>query len=110
MKAEDHVHESFCTAYAEAVLRFVTKGINGDVVFDPHTQRFQAKTVDAEMPPSHCDWWVGSDWSSFVGPLTCPIEPTHPKFSEKTLSREIVFALARSPTGKRMSRILAGLD
>jgi hypothetical protein len=53
---------------------------------------------------------VGSDWSSFVGPLTCAIDPKHEKFSEKILSNEIIFALAKSPTGKRMSRILAGLD
>lgn len=110
MKIEDEIHRSFCTAYTEAVLRFVKEGSNGDVVFDEATQRFQARTVAAGVPPTQCEWWVGKDWPSFVGPLTCRIDASHPQFSEKLLSNEIVFALAKSPTGKRMSRILAGLD
>ena len=110
MKVEDEIHRSFCLAYAEAVLRFVKEGINGDVVFDEGTRRFQAKAVKAGVSPTHCEWWVGSDWPSFVGPLTCRIDASHPQFSEKLLSSEIIFALTKSPTGKRMSRILAGLD
>jgi hypothetical protein len=110
MKGDDEIHRSFCTAYAEAVLRFVREGTNGDVVFDEATQRFHAKPIAASVPASHCDWWVGSDWPTFVGVLTCRIDPTHEQFSEKLLSNEIYFALVKSPTGKRMSRILAGLD
>jgi hypothetical protein len=110
MKSEDTIHRSFCQAYAQAVLRYLREGLNSDVVFDAETQSFQAMPVAASVPPSHCEWWVGSDWSSFVGPLTCAIDPKHEKFSEKILSNEIIFALAKSPTGKRMSRILAGLD
>lgn len=110
MKLDDEIHRSFCAAYAEAVLRFVKDGSNGDVVFDTQTQRFQARIVAAGLSPAHCEWWVGDDWPSFVGPLTCRIDASHPQFSEKLLGHEIVFALAKSPTGKRMSRILAGLD
>jgi len=110
MKPDEEIHRSFCAAYAEAVLRFVQHGRNGDVVFDAATQRFQARTVEAGVAPTQCQWWVGSDWPSFVGPLSCRIDARHPQFSEKLLSHEIVFALAKSPTGKRMSRILAGLD
>jgi hypothetical protein len=109
-KAEDEIHRSFCSAYAEAVLRFVKDGRNGDVVFDEATQRFNAVTVAAEVSPTQCDWWVGSDWPSFVGPIGCRIDARDPQFSEAALHHEIVFALAKSPTGKRMSRILAGLD
>ncbi|GEM_PF-3145225 len=110
MKREDEIHRSFCAAYSEAVLRYVREGINGDVVFDVNTQRFQAKPVGAGVAPAHCEWWVGNDWQSFVGPLTCRTDAKHPRFSEKALSNEVIFALAKSPTGKRMSRILAGLD
>ncbi len=107
--SEDSIHRSFCTAYAQAVLRYLREGVNSDVSFDATSQQFEAKPVAANVPPSHCDWWVGKDWPSFVGPLTCVIDPAHEKYSEKILGHEIVFALAKSPTGKRMSRILAGL-
>lgn len=110
MKIDDEIHRSFCAAYAEAVLSFVKEGVNGDIVFDAATQRFHARVVAAGTSPSRCEWWVGKDWTSFVGPLSCRIDPAHEKFSEQLLSHEIVFALAKSPTGKRMSRILAGLD
>ncbi|MDB5968774.1 MAG: hypothetical protein JWQ90_1224 [Hydrocarboniphaga sp.] len=50
MKAEDEIHRSFCSAYAEAVLRFVKDGVNGDVVFDAESRRFQAKSVKAGVP------------------------------------------------------------
>ena len=109
MKKEDPIHRSFCTAYAEAVLRFVCEGIHSDVVFDADAQQFVAHAVDAQKLPNQCEWWVGSDWPSFVGPLTCRRDAQHPQFSEKLLRYEIVFALAKSPTGKRMSRILAGI-
>lgn len=110
MKIEDEIHRSFCEAYADAVLRFVVEGVNGDVVFDEKSKVFVAKTVAANVPPMNCDWWVGDDWPSFVGPLTCRTEAKNPKFSEQMLRDEIVFALAKSATGRRMSRILAGLD
>ncbi len=110
MKIDDEIHRSFCAAYAEAVIRFVKEGVNGDVVFDAEARRFKAIAVNAELSPTLCEWWVGDDWPSFVGPLTCRIDARHPQFSEKLLIHEIVFALAKSPTGKRMSRILAGLD
>ncbi|WP_428311815.1 hypothetical protein [Hydrocarboniphaga sp.] len=110
MKTEDTIHRSFCSAYAEAVLRFVVEGRNGDVVFDQATQQFNAIVVAADVPPTHCEWWVGKDWTSFVGPIGCRIDARDPQFSDSALRHEIVFALAKSPTGKRMSRILAGLD
>ena len=110
MKVEDEIHRSFCSAYADAVLRFVMEGKNGDVVFDETSKVFVAKTVGPKVAPMACDWWVGEDWPSFVGPLTCRIDASSPKFSEKALREEIEFALAKSATGKRMSRILAGLD
>lgn len=110
MKAEQLAHESFCSAYADAVLRFVLEGQNGDVTYDAATQRFASKTVAPGTPPSHCDWWVGKDWPSFVGPLECPADPRNPKFSGKALHGAIVLALTKSATGKRMSRILAGFD
>ncbi len=110
MKDEEQIHRSFCTAYSEAVLRYVLQGTNSDVLFDTETQRFQSKTVSAAVSPAQCEWWVGKDWPSFVGPLTCRIDASHPQFSEKLLGIQIAFALARSPTGRRMSRILAGLD
>ena len=110
MKSEDAIHRSFCAAYTQAVLCYLREGINWDVVFDAETQSFRAVPIAASVPPAHCEWWVGSDWPSFVGPLSCHTEPKHAQFSEKLLSNEIIFALAKSPTGKRMSRILAGLD
>lgn len=110
MKIDDAIHRSFCEAYTEAVLRYVKEGVNGDVVFDSATNLFVAKTVAAGVDPMACDWWVGEDWPSFVGPLTCRIDASSPKFSEKDLRNEVMFALAKSATGKRMSRILAGLD
>ena len=110
MKIEDEIHRSFCEAYADAVLVYVKDGVNGDVVFDEGAKVFKAKTVASGVDPMACDWWVGEDWPSFVGPLTCRIDASSPKFSEKVLRSEIVFALAKSATGKRMSRILAGLD
>lgn len=110
MKIEDEIHRSFCSAYADAVLRFVVEGKNGDVVFDEGTKVFVAKTVAASVPPMNCDWWVGKDWPSFVGPLSCRTDASNPKFSEQALRDEIEFALAKSATGRRMSRILAGLD
>lgn len=110
MKSEEQIHRSFCTVYSEAVLLYVKQGINSDVVFDTGTQRFQSEIVKAGVSPAQCEWWVGNDWRSFVGPLTCRINASHPQFSEKLLGIQIAFALARSPTGRRMSRILAGLD
>ncbi|TDU30676.1 hypothetical protein DFR24_0025 [Panacagrimonas perspica] len=110
MKIEEEIHHSFCEAYADAVLRFVKDGVNGDVVFDESAKAFVAKTVAANVPPMNCDWWVGDDWPSFVGPLACRTNASSPKFNEKMLHDEIVFALTKSTTGKRMSRILAGLD
>lgn len=110
MKVEEQIHRSFCTAYSDAVLLYVRQGTNSDVVFNAETQRFQSRMVSAEISPAQCEWWVGSDWPSFVGPLTCRIDAKHPQFSEKLLGIQIAFALARSPTGRRMSRILAGLD
>lgn len=110
MNVDEQIHQSFCSEYSSAVARYVQQGVNSDVVFDPSTQRFQSRVVDARVSPGQCDWWVGSDWASFVGPLTCRTDASHPKFSEKLLLTQIAFALARSPTGRRMSRILAGLD
>lgn len=110
MNVEEQIHRSFCSVYSDAVLLYVKQGINSDVVFDAGTQRFQSRIIKTEVPPAQCEWWVGSDWPSFVGPLTCRIDASHPQFSEKLLGIQIAFALARSPTGKRMSRILAGLD
>ena len=110
MKIEEQIHRSFCTVYSEAVLLYVQQGANSDVVFDAGTQRFQSKIVKTGISPAQCDWWVGSDWPSFVGPLTCRIDSRHTQFSEKLLCIQNALALARSPTGRRMSRILAGLD
>lgn len=64
----------------------------------------------AGIDPSDCEWWVGDDWQSFVGPLACVADLAHPKFSEDALSKAIIFALKKSATGRRMSQILAGLD
>ena len=110
MKIEKDIHESFCTAYAGAVVRFIVTGINEDVSFDARTQRFVSKQVDDDVRPSDCEWWVGDDWETFVGPLACVTDLAHPKFSEDALSKAIIFALRKSATGKRMSQILAGLD
>lgn len=110
MKDEQQVHQSFCSVYAEAVVRFVTEGRNGDVVYDAKSLRFELKDVAPGRSPAACDWWVGEDWPSFVGPLKCPIEAQHPKFSAKALHGAIVLALTKSATGRRMSRILAGFD
>jgi hypothetical protein len=110
MKPENEIHESFCTVYAEAVIRFVSSGVNEDVTFDSSSQRFIANAVKAGTAPASCDWWVGDDWPTFVGPLLCPISPRHPKYSDAILKRSIIFALKKSATGKRMSHILAGLD
>lgn len=110
MKIEKKVHESFCNVYADAVVRFIVTGINEDVSFDAKAQCFVSKPVDDDTPPSFCDWWVGDDWPGFVGPLECPTDLAHPKFSEDALKSAIVFALKKSATGKRMSQILAGLD
>ena len=68
MKIDDEIHRSFCEAYADAVLRFVKDGVNGDVVFDETAKVFVAKPVAANVAPMSCDWWVGEDWPSFVGP------------------------------------------
>ena len=110
MNAEEQIHRSFCSEYSNAVLLYVKQGINSDVVFDSGTQRFRSRVVEAGVSPSQCEWWVGRDWPSFVGPLSCRIDANHSGFSEKLLGIQIAFALARSPTGRRMSRILAGLD
>lgn len=110
MKIERDIHESFCTAYAAAVVRFVVTGINEDVSFDSKAQRFVAKQVDDDTRASDCEWWVGNDWQSFVGPLACATDLADPKFSEDALNKAIIFALRKSATGKRMSQILAGLD
>lgn len=104
------IHESFCTVYAEAVVRFIVTGANEDVTFDAKAQKFVAKPVEDDTPPSMCDWWVGDDWPSFVGPLLCPADLAHPKFDEERLKKAIVHALTKSATGKRMSLILAGQD
>lgn len=110
MKSEKDIHESFCTVYAGAVVRFIVTGINEDVSFDSKAQRFVSKQVDDDVSPPDCEWWVGDDWESFVGPLACETDLAHPKFSEDVLSKAIIFALRKSATGKRMSMILAGLD
>lgn len=110
MKKESDLHKSFINTYADAVVRFVVTGIHEDVSFDPTTQQFVAKPVDDDTPPSHCDFWIGGDWPSFVGPLLCPADLAHPKFSEQALKKAIVHALGKSATGKRMSLLLAGLD
>lgn len=110
MKSERDIHDSFCVAYAGAVVRFIVTGINEDVSFDSKTQRFVSRQVDDDTDPSDCEWWVGDDWNSFVGPLACATDLAHPKFSEDALSKAIIFALKKSATGKRMSQILAGLD
>jgi hypothetical protein len=110
MKIEKDIHESFCVVYADAVVRFIVTGVNEDVSFDAKTQRFFSKPVDDSTPPAACEWWVGDDWPSFVGPLLCPSDLAHPKFSEEPLKKAIIFALKKSATGKRMSQILAGLD
>jgi hypothetical protein len=110
MKIERDIHESFCAAYSGAVVRFVVTGINEDVSFDSKARRFVSTQVDHYVSPSDCEWWVGDDWRSFVGPLACATDLAHPKFSEDTLSTAIMVALRKSATGKRMSQILAGLD
>lgn len=110
MTIDKNIHESFCAAYAGAVVRFIVTGINEDVSFDSKTQRFVATQVDDDVRPEDCEWWVGDDWNTFVGPLACVTDLAHPKFSEDTLSTAIIVALRKSATGKRMSHILAGLD
>ena len=96
--------------YADAVVRFIVTGVNEDVSFDAEQQKFVSKAVEDDTPPSYCDWWVGKDWTSFVGPLACPTDLAHPKFSEEPLKEAIVHALKKSKTGKRMSQILADQD
>lgn len=110
MKTERNIHESFCAVYAEAVVRFIVTGIHEDVSFDSAAQRFVSNQVDDDTRPSDCEWWVGDDWTTFVGPLACATDLAHPKFSEDALKKAIIFALKKSATGKRMSQILAGLD
>lgn len=110
MKIDRDIHESFCTTYAGAVVRFIVTGINEDVSFDSKAQRFVSRQIDDHIRPSDCEWWVGDDWLSFVGPLACATDLADPKFSEDALGKAIVFALRKSATGKRMSHILAGLD
>jgi len=110
MNIERVVHESFCVAYAEAVVRFIVTGIHEDVSFDAKAQRFISKQVDDDIRAADCDWWVGDDWQSFVGPLARETDLAHPNFSEEALKKAIIFALSKSATGKRMSQILAGLD
>ena len=110
MKIERDIHDSFCTAYAGAVVRFVATGIHEDVSFDSKAQRFVSKQIADEIRPPDCEWWVGDDWQSFVGPLACATDLADPKFSEDVLSKAIIFSLRKSATGKRMSLILAGLD
>lgn len=110
MKIEKDIHESFCKVYADAVARYIVTGINEDVSFDSKTQKFISKEVDETTSPAACDWWIGDDWTTFVGPLSCPTDLAEPKFSEEVLKKAIVFALRKSATGKRMSQILAGLD
>lgn len=110
MKNERDIHESFCSVYAGAVVRFIVTGIHEDVSFDSNAQRFVSRQIDDHIRAADCDWWVGEDWQSFVGPLACETDLAHPKFSEEALSKAITFALRKSPTGKRMSQILAGLD
>ncbi|NKF22784.1 hypothetical protein [Solimonas marina] len=110
MKTERSIHESFCNVYADAVVRFVVTGVNEDVSFDAKTQRFVSKPVEDGTDPFDCEWWVGQDWPTFVGPLQCPTDLAQPKFSEDVLKKAIVHALTKSATGKRMSQILAGLD
>ncbi len=110
MSTAKKIHESFCTAYADAVVRFIVTGINEDVAFDSARQCFVSSPVEDDTDPSACEWWVGDDWPSFVGPLDCPTDLAHPKFSEEPLKNAIIFALKKSATGKRMSQILAGLD
>lgn len=110
MKIEKDIHESFCTTYAGAVVRFIVTGVNEDVSFDSKAQRFSSRQVDDDVNPSDCEWWVGDDWNTFVGPLAVVSDLAHPKFSEEALSKAIVVALRKSATGKRMSQILAGLD
>ena len=110
MTIEKNIHESFCAVYADAVVRFIVTGINEDVSFDSKAQHFVSKQIDDDIHPSDCEWWVGDDWKSFVGPLACATDLAHPKFSEDALSKAIIVALKKSATGKRMSQILAGLD
>ena len=110
MKKEEDIHESFCSVYADAVVRFVVTGINEDVSFDAKRGLFVAQAVDDDAKPSDCEWWVGDDWPTFVGPISCSGDLADPKFAEETLKKAIVFALRKSATGKRMSQILAGLD
>lgn len=110
MKKESDIHKSFSNVYADAVVRFVVTGVHEDVSFDAKQQQFVSRPVDDDTPPSHCDFWIGGDWPSFVGPLACPADLADPKFSEATLKKAIVHALGKSATGKRMSQILAGLD
>jgi len=110
MKIERSIHESFCSVYADAVVRFVVSGANEDVSFDAKAQRFVSAPVDDGADPSDCEWWVGDDWQTFVGPLQCPTDLAQPKFSEDVLRDAIIHALKKSATGKRMSQILAGLD
>lgn len=110
MKIDKSIHESFCSVYADAVVRFIVTGINEDVSFDEKTQRFVSKQLDDDEDPGFCDWWVGDDWAGFVGPLACPTDLAEPGFSEDMLRDAIIHALKKSATGKRMSQILAGLD
>lgn len=110
MKIESSIHESFCSVYADAVVRFVVTGANEDVSFDTKAQRFVSTPVDDGTDPTDCEWWVGDDWPTFVGRLQCPTDLAQPKFSEEVLRAAIVHALKKSATGKRMSQILAGLD
>ncbi len=110
MKTEKDIHESFCSVYADAVVRYIVTGDNEDVSFDAKSQCFVSKVIDETTSPAACDWWVGDDWMTFVGPLQCPTDLAEPKFSEEKLKKAIIFALKKSATGKRMSQILAGLD
>lgn len=110
MTSKKSIHESFCSTYADAVVRFIVTGVNEDVSFDEETQKFVSKELENGTPPSHCEWWVGKDWESFTGPLATPTDLAHPKFSEEPLREAIIHALKKSATGKRMSQILAGQD
>lgn len=108
-KSKKSIHESFCEVYADAVVRFIVSGENEDVSFDSDKGKFTSRVVPDDIKPTHCDWWIGKDWPSFIGPLEVATDLADPKFSEETLRDAIIHALKKSATGKRMSQILADM-
>lgn len=100
------LHESFSSAYADAVVGFIRTRRAHGVDLDRASGRFVAGQLEAGTAPTDVEVWVSENWRSFVAGLTGPAK-LPPDSSVMELVTELMLRLRSSPKVRELANKLA---